>query len=244
MSVHLVHRDLQPRNIMYVDESRQPVSLRIVDFGFAKQQRAENGLLMTPCFTKEYAAPEVLSRKKYDESCDICKDSSCSFSPCSTSDRFLGSLGILLYTLLAGNTPFALDRNDSHELILSRTAVKLSFTGPTWDRVSANGKVRRKICTNNSECSSDLSFSRHSSVQCSIPTRRNDPQHWNSVNTRGSRIWIIFRIPNSVIFKITILCEWVQIANERTKISMVCVFNFSTIWMQPFMRSMRIRVKV
>jgi p90 ribosomal S6 kinase len=68
----LVHRDLQPRNIMYLDEDRQPSSLRIVDFGFAKQQRAENGLLMTPCFTKEYAAPEVLSRKQYDESCDIC----------------------------------------------------------------------------------------------------------------------------------------------------------------------------
>jgi len=68
----LVHRDLQPRNIMYVDQNRQPSSLRIVDLGFAKQQRAENGLLMTPCFTKEYAAPEVLSRKKYDESCDIC----------------------------------------------------------------------------------------------------------------------------------------------------------------------------
>lgn len=57
---------------MYLDQNRQPSSLRIVDFGFAKQQRAENGLLMTPCFTKEYAAPEVLSRKKYDESCDIC----------------------------------------------------------------------------------------------------------------------------------------------------------------------------
>jgi len=57
---------------MYVDQNRQPSALRIVDLGFAKQQRAENGLLMTPCFTKEYAAPEVLSRKKYDESCDIC----------------------------------------------------------------------------------------------------------------------------------------------------------------------------
>ena len=75
----LVHRDLQPRNIMYVDQHRQPSSLRIVDLGFAKQQRAENGLLMTPCFTKEYAAPEVLSRKKYDESCDICE--------CETFDR-------------------------------------------------------------------------------------------------------------------------------------------------------------
>ncbi|CAF0886703.1 unnamed protein product [Rotaria sordida] len=118
----IVHRDLQPRNIMYVDTDRQPSSLRIVDLGFAKQQRAENGLLMTPCFTKEYAAPEVLSRKKYDESCDI------------------WSLGILLYTLLAGNTPFAFDRNDSHELILARTANKLSFAGPTWERVTDDAK--------------------------------------------------------------------------------------------------------
>jgi ribosomal protein S6 kinase alpha-1/2/3/6 len=57
---------------MYADADRQSTSLRIVDFGFAKQQRTDNGLLMTPCFTTEYAAPEVLSRKKYDESCDIC----------------------------------------------------------------------------------------------------------------------------------------------------------------------------
>ncbi len=53
----------------------------------------------------------------------------------------VGSLGVLLYTLLAGNTPFALDRNDSHELILARTAVKLQFIGPTWDRITDNAKV-------------------------------------------------------------------------------------------------------
>ncbi|CAF3841976.1 unnamed protein product [Rotaria magnacalcarata] len=118
-----LHRDLQPRNIMYLDENRRVSSLRIVDFGFAKQLRADNGLLMTPCFTKEYAAPEVLSRKRYDESCDI------------------WSLGVLLYTLLAGYTPFAFDRDDSHELILARTSVKLQFTGPTWDQVSYNAKT-------------------------------------------------------------------------------------------------------
>ncbi len=54
---------------------------------------------------------------------------------------YVGSLGILLYALLSGNTPFALDRNDSHELILARTAVKLQFTGPTWDRITPHAKV-------------------------------------------------------------------------------------------------------
>ena len=136
----IVHRDLQPRNIMYLDENRQASSIRIVDFGFAKQQRAENGLLMTPCFTKEYAAPEVLSRKKYDESCDICMFIF-QFKYSILLYLYVGSLGILLYTLLSGNTPFALDRNDSHELILARTAVKLQLTGPTWDRITPHAKV-------------------------------------------------------------------------------------------------------
>lgn len=138
-----VHRDLQPRNIMYADENREAFSLRIVDFGFAKQQRAENGMLMTPCFTKEYAAPEVLSRKKYDESCDICKRIDLKRRDELLMFFSLGSLGILFYTLLAGNTPFALDRNDSHEVILARTSTKLQLTGPTWNRVSNEAKVCR-----------------------------------------------------------------------------------------------------
>lgn len=55
----VVHRDLKPSNILYVDESGNPDSIRICDFGFAKQLRAENGLLMTPCYTANFVAPEV-----------------------------------------------------------------------------------------------------------------------------------------------------------------------------------------
>lgn len=55
----VVHRDLKPSNILYVDESGNPECLRICDFGFAKQLRAENGLLMTPCYTANFVAPEV-----------------------------------------------------------------------------------------------------------------------------------------------------------------------------------------
>lgn len=58
-SPQVVHRDLKPSNILYVDESGNPESIRICDFGFAKQLRAENGLLMTPCYTANFVAPEV-----------------------------------------------------------------------------------------------------------------------------------------------------------------------------------------
>ena len=44
---------------MYLDESGSNEALRIIDFGFAKQLRADNGLLMTPCYTANYVAPEV-----------------------------------------------------------------------------------------------------------------------------------------------------------------------------------------
>lgn len=58
--VKVVHRDLKPSNILYMDETGDPESIRICDFGFAKQLRAENGLLMTPCYTANFVAPEVV----------------------------------------------------------------------------------------------------------------------------------------------------------------------------------------
>lgn len=39
----VVHRDLKPSNILYATPDACPEALRICDFGFAKQLRAENG---------------------------------------------------------------------------------------------------------------------------------------------------------------------------------------------------------
>uniref|UniRef100_A0A183DMN2 Protein kinase domain-containing protein n=1 Tax=Gongylonema pulchrum TaxID=637853 RepID=A0A183DMN2_9BILA len=75
---------LKPSNIMYASRTADPDSIRIIDFGFAKQLRAENGLLMTPCYTAQFVAPEVLKKQGYDMSCDV------------------WSLGVLLYTMLSG----------------------------------------------------------------------------------------------------------------------------------------------
>ena len=57
------HRDLKPSNILYSDDSGNPDTIRICDFGFAKQLRADNGMLMTPCYTANYVAPEVLKKQ-------------------------------------------------------------------------------------------------------------------------------------------------------------------------------------
>ena len=69
--------------------------------GFAKQLTAENGLLMTPCFTAAFVAPEVLKRQGYDKACDV------------------WSLGVLLHTMLVGFPPFATAPDDSPEKILA-----------------------------------------------------------------------------------------------------------------------------
>ncbi|XP_057595524.1 ribosomal protein S6 kinase alpha-2 isoform X2 [Hippopotamus amphibius kiboko] len=119
----VVHRDLKPSNILYVDESGNPASIRIADFGFAKQLRAENGLLMTPCYTANFVAPEVLKRQGYDAACDI------------------WSLGILLYTMLAGFTPFANGPDDTPEDILARIGSgKYALSGGNWDSISDAAK--------------------------------------------------------------------------------------------------------
>uniref|UniRef100_A0A8C4F2V1 Ribosomal protein S6 kinase n=1 Tax=Dicentrarchus labrax TaxID=13489 RepID=A0A8C4F2V1_DICLA len=119
----VVHRDLKPSNIRYADDSGVPECIRICDFGFAKQLRAENGLLMTPCYTATFMAPEVLKKQGYDAACDI------------------WSLGILLYTIIAGFSPFASSSEDTAEEILAQIGCgKFVITGGNWDLVSNTAK--------------------------------------------------------------------------------------------------------
>lgn len=119
----VVHRDLKPSNILYATEAGYPEALRICDFGFAKQLRAENGLLMTPCYTANFVAPEVLKRQGYDAACDI------------------WSLGILLYTMLAGQTPFANGPSDSAAQILQRISEgRIDLESGNWVSVSTEAK--------------------------------------------------------------------------------------------------------
>lgn len=119
----VVHRDLKPSNILYSDHSGAPETLRLCDFGFAKQLRADNGLLMTPCYTAHFVAPEVLKKQGYDEACDV------------------WSLGVLLYTMLSGTTPFSTSDSDTPGQILKRIGEGgFRVKGGNWCTVSQAAK--------------------------------------------------------------------------------------------------------
>ncbi|KAH0539282.1 ribosomal protein S6 kinase 2 beta [Cotesia glomerata] len=119
----VVHRDLKPSNILYAKPGGDPSTLCICDLGFAKQLRAENGLLMTPCYTANFVAPEVLKRQGYDAACDI------------------WSLGVLLYIMLAGCTPFPNSPGDTASDILNRIGLGfVNVDNGIWTHISTEAK--------------------------------------------------------------------------------------------------------
>ena len=73
--LHLVLFDFQ--NLLLLGEGKNKL-IKVVDFGFAREL-PETVALTTPCFTVQYAAPEILKHATgkggtssgYDESCDL-----------------------------------------------------------------------------------------------------------------------------------------------------------------------------
>jgi len=118
-AIGIVHRDIKPENVML----RPDGYIKVVDFGLAKltealpdQRRlveANTQVLTEPRMlmgTVKYMSPEQLREDTVDERTDI------------------WSLGIVLYEMLTGATPFeARSRNDSIALILAPEPVRLVF---------------------------------------------------------------------------------------------------------------------
>jgi serine/threonine protein kinase len=78
----LVHRDIKPENLLFNEDG----TVKLCDFGWTVETGMGNR--QTFCGTYEYMAPEVIKEKPYNQSIDM------------------WSLGILLYELLHGYSPF------------------------------------------------------------------------------------------------------------------------------------------
>ena len=98
---NIIHRDIKPENILIGAENK----IKLCDFGWAKELTLENR--STFCGTVEYMAPEIVGSENYDYSVDI------------------WSLGILLYELLYGHSPFK--ANNTKNIILNIKTHELTY---------------------------------------------------------------------------------------------------------------------
>ncbi|XP_020232662.1 CBL-interacting serine/threonine-protein kinase 5-like [Cajanus cajan] len=105
----VTHRDLKPENLL-LDQNED---LKVSDFGLSAlpDQRRADGMLLTPCGTPAYVAPEVLKKKGYDG-----------------SKADIWSCGVILYALLSGYLPF----QGENVMRIYRKAFKADYAFPHW----------------------------------------------------------------------------------------------------------------
>ncbi|MED6127145.1 CBL-interacting serine/threonine-protein kinase 25 [Stylosanthes scabra] len=105
----VTHRDLKPENLL-LDENEE---LKVSDFGLSAlpEQRRADGMLITPCGTPAYVAPEVLKKKGYDG-----------------SKADIWSCGVILYALVCGYLPF----QGENVMRIYRKAFKAQYEFPDW----------------------------------------------------------------------------------------------------------------
>ncbi|CEP14689.1 hypothetical protein [Parasitella parasitica] len=115
----IVHRDLKLENILLDADD----NVKICDFGFARFTQ-KNQYLETFCGSLSYSAPEVILRKKY-----------------TGPETDIWSLGVILYTLLAGEYPF----DDDSEIMTQRKIVQVDYEMPFYFSHSLQDLIRNML---------------------------------------------------------------------------------------------------
>lgn len=89
----ILHRDIRPENLLLMSKEMGLDSLKLVNFGLAKQFEGGQQLASTVCGSSFYVAPEIIRQEKYGKECDY------------------WSIGVVTYILLSGMPPFYSEDN-------------------------------------------------------------------------------------------------------------------------------------
>ena len=101
-NLKLIYRDLKPENILISGEGH----LKITDFGLAKSSEQT---CLSFVGTPEYVAPEVIQNQEQTAAVDI------------------WSCGVLMYEMIAGNSPFAAGSKNNEEIQSKILKEEVSF---------------------------------------------------------------------------------------------------------------------
>ncbi|OMJ67355.1 hypothetical protein SteCoe_35501 [Stentor coeruleus] len=112
----IIHRDIKPENIL-LDKNGH---VKLTDFGWSNYYINENEPRTTVCGTPEYLPPEMVEQKAHDTSADV------------------WCLGVLLYEMLVGHTPFRSQAKQNMLSNISKCKPKfpLSFPSQAKDLIS------------------------------------------------------------------------------------------------------------
>lgn len=95
----------------------------ITDFGLSKILRGQDDILTTACGAPGYVAPEILLQTGYHKPVD------------------LWSVGVILYTLLSGYTPFW--GEDQASLFESIMSGQYEYEEEYWSDISDSGNIQK-----------------------------------------------------------------------------------------------------
>ena len=110
----IAHRDLKPENLLVMSDGY----LKLIDFGFAKM--IKDYTTWTLCGTPEYLAPEVINNQGHNLGCDW------------------WTLGVLLYEMLLGSTPFAgkTQLETYHKIMRGKIKFPATMTAPAKEVIT------------------------------------------------------------------------------------------------------------
>ena len=121
-SQNIVHRDLKPQHVHLrskIDLLTSADDVVIADFGLAAHLAGQR-LLFKRCGTPGYIAPEIISSANPEHD----------FKVTTKCDIF--SLGVLIYALVCGRSPFEADGLSQEQILRLNVQAKVDWTHPRW----------------------------------------------------------------------------------------------------------------